>query len=140
MGARQARHRARRSKYDSTGRLSYQAIGVLQCGQRERGRTIDSPWGSRATTTLRKEPMQAPTPAAQTRTSWCSELSPARPEASMRDPCAFHLEMRVPGVPVRRDLWGCRESGTATLPAGSKTPMTSAESKDDQKRHSSLHG
>src|SRR2546427_3344029 len=60
MRARQARQRARSQAQETTGTLSYQAIGVAQRGQREPGRTIDSSAGSRWMHTFRKLPMQAP--------------------------------------------------------------------------------
>src|SRR5439155_13432517 len=61
MCARQARQRAPSHAHETSGRLSYQAIGVAQRGQREPGRTIDSSAGSRWMHTFRKLPMQAPT-------------------------------------------------------------------------------
>ncbi len=45
--------------------LSYQEMGVPQPGQRDRGRTTDSPAGTRAMTTFRKLPTTAPTTTAQ---------------------------------------------------------------------------
>jgi len=51
------------------GMLSYQAIGRLHCGQRERGRTMDSPAGRRAMTTFKNEPMSAPKTPAYVSTS-----------------------------------------------------------------------
>src|SRR2546428_12225674 len=61
MRARQARQRARSQAQETTGTLSYQAIGVAQRGQREPGRTTDSSAGRRWMHTFRKLPMQAPT-------------------------------------------------------------------------------
>ena len=51
----------RRRRKLSTGILSYHLIGVLQTGQRDGGKTIDSPSaGSLRMTTLRKLPTTAP--------------------------------------------------------------------------------
>ena len=47
MGAPQRRQRARSTSHESTGTLSYHAIGAPQPGQRERGRTTDSFRGRR---------------------------------------------------------------------------------------------
>ncbi len=57
----QRRQRPRRTSHESTGMLSYQAIAARHSGHRERGRTIDSPAGTRAMTTFRKLPIVAPT-------------------------------------------------------------------------------
>src|ERR687894_1956817 len=67
MGSPQRRQRPRSRSHESTGTLSYGAIGAPQPGQRERGRTSDSPRGRRWITTFRKLPMSAPrTPASAT--------------------------------------------------------------------------
>src|SRR5579875_166000 len=60
MRPRQRRQRAPSQSQERSGRLSYQAIGAAQCGQRERGRTTDSSAGRRWMQTLRKLPTQAP--------------------------------------------------------------------------------
>src|SRR5207244_13349507 len=60
MRARQPRQRAPSHAHETSGRLSYQAIGVARRGQREPGRTIDSSAGSRWMQTFRKLPMQVP--------------------------------------------------------------------------------
>src|SRR5829696_2026892 len=66
MGARQARQRTRSSRQPSTGTLSCQATGWPQAGQREPGRTSDSPRGTRWMTTLAKEPKARPSRPAST--------------------------------------------------------------------------
>src|SRR3954453_17562538 len=58
--ALQCRQRARRSSQDTTGTLSLGAIGAPHEGQGHRGRTTDSPRGTRQMTTLRNDPMSRP--------------------------------------------------------------------------------
>src|SRR5512142_2726047 len=65
----QRRQRARSAIQETTGRLSYQAMGAPQRGQRERGRTMDSPRGRRAMTTFAKLPSAAPRTGTQATTS-----------------------------------------------------------------------
>ena len=43
-----------------TGRLSYGLMRAVQCGQRERGDTMDVPSGIRVMQTLRKLPTMSP--------------------------------------------------------------------------------
>jgi hypothetical protein len=50
--------------HDATGMLSRAFIRVPQLGQCDGGRTIDSPRGTRQTTTFRKLPAAAPNSAA----------------------------------------------------------------------------
>ena len=47
-------------RYERSGMLSAARIGVPQLAQRDRGRTIDSPAGTRAMQTLKKLPQTAP--------------------------------------------------------------------------------
>src|SRR5919198_1698932 len=56
----QPRQRPRRTRYESTGTLSYHAIGVAQTRHAEPGLTIDRRSGTRAATTLRKLPIASP--------------------------------------------------------------------------------
>src|SRR5947199_6690654 len=60
MGTPQQRARPRRSSQDTTGTLSRAAMGAPHRGHRLRGRTTDSPAGTRAITTLRKLPTSRP--------------------------------------------------------------------------------
>ena len=62
-----ARQRPRSARNDSTGMLSYHFSSALQPGQAEPGRTRLRPAGTRATTTLRKLPMESPKRATATR-------------------------------------------------------------------------
>src|SRR6266404_5309633 len=57
--------RARCRIQESTGILSYQAIGLPQRGHRLPGETMLRPFGTRAITTLRKLPTTAPTAKTQ---------------------------------------------------------------------------
>ena len=59
-GAAQCRHRPRSQSHDRIGTLSYQAIGVRQCGQRDAGETTERSSGMRWMQTLRKLPTEAP--------------------------------------------------------------------------------
>src|SRR6202171_3844926 len=65
MGRPQLRQRARSRIQESTGMLSYQAIGLPQRGHRLPGETMLRPFGTRAITTLRKLPTTAPTAKTQ---------------------------------------------------------------------------
>src|SRR5262245_40907237 len=56
----QARQRPRSSAYESSGTLSYQAIGVSQLMHAEPGETSDRRSGTRAATTFRKLPTARP--------------------------------------------------------------------------------
>src|SRR6266540_4464781 len=70
MGDRQDRQRPRSSSQETSGRLSRQAIGVSQAGQRDPGRTTDSRRGTRWMTTLANEPAARPSsPASEATTS-----------------------------------------------------------------------
>src|SRR2546422_2880258 len=64
MGLRHQRHLPRSQSQEKTGMLSRHAIGCLQCGQVERGRSSDSSRGSRRMHTLRKLPTQRPSSTA----------------------------------------------------------------------------
>src|SRR2546427_5065753 len=66
IGSRQWRHRPLSSSHDTTGMLSRQAMGCLQRGQADGGRSSDRSFGSRTMQTLRKLPTQRPTTAAPT--------------------------------------------------------------------------
>ena len=74
IGARQERQRPASRIHESTGTLSYAAIGLPQCGQREPGNAIDSSRGSRCTITFRKLPTTRPSSPAAT--------SPSEPSAA----------------------------------------------------------
>ena len=69
MGARQDRQRPRSSSQETSGRLSRQAIGVSQAGQRDPGRTTDSRRGTRWMTTLANEPAASPSSPASEATA-----------------------------------------------------------------------
>src|SRR5205809_1044593 len=56
----QLRHRPRSTTQPRTGTLSLLAISTPQVGHRERGRTTDSPAGTRAVTTVMKLPSASP--------------------------------------------------------------------------------
>ena len=58
--APQARHRPRSISQDTTGMLSTLRSGVPQLGHRDRGRTRESPAGTRWITTVRKLPNTKP--------------------------------------------------------------------------------
>src|SRR5439155_6196610 len=58
--APQLRHRPRSSAHPRIGTLSLLAISTPQMGHRERGRTTDSPAGTRAVTTVMKLPSASP--------------------------------------------------------------------------------
>src|SRR5215210_6426107 len=60
MLALQCRHRPRKSRYESTGMLSRQAIGVPHSMHADAGETIDARRGTRAATTFRKLPSASP--------------------------------------------------------------------------------
>src|SRR6266446_4803161 len=60
------RHLPRSHNHEKTGILSRQAMGCLQFGHVERGRSSDSSRGSRRMQTLRKLPTQRPTSTAAT--------------------------------------------------------------------------
>src|SRR5579863_3701880 len=87
MGARQARQRPRRTRYDRIGMLSAARMGAPQLPQRDPGRTTDSPRGTRAMTTLKKLPQTAPnspaTAVAQGDDRRKARLSPMRVDAKV---------------------------------------------------------
>jgi hypothetical protein len=56
MGALQPEHFPRSHSHETTGMFSYQGSWWPHFGQRERGRTMLSPSGTRAMTTFRKLP------------------------------------------------------------------------------------
>jgi hypothetical protein len=58
--ARHVRQRPRSTSQLTIGMLSYHAIAVPHCGQRERGATIEPPVGHRLMQTFKNEPMVAP--------------------------------------------------------------------------------
>src|SRR3954468_16737802 len=60
IGLPQWRHRPRRSSQDTTGMSSRGVIGSPHLGQCDRGRTTDSPRGTRQITTLRNDPISRP--------------------------------------------------------------------------------
>src|SRR3954470_22267684 len=60
IGLPQCRQRPRRSSQDTTGMSSRGVIGSSHLGQCDRGRTTDSPRGTRQMTTLRNDPMSSP--------------------------------------------------------------------------------
>src|SRR5919198_991863 len=60
MGASQPRQRPRKRIQEAIGTLSRVRSRMPQAGQRDPGRTIDSPLGSRWATTLRNDPTAAP--------------------------------------------------------------------------------
>src|SRR3954467_4887911 len=60
IGVPQWRHRPRRSSQDTTGMSSRGVIGSPHLGQCDRGRTTDSPRGTRQITTLRNDPISRP--------------------------------------------------------------------------------
>src|SRR5215210_6202272 len=60
MRCPKSRQRPCSSSQDRSGTLSRARISVSQPGQRERGLTIDWPFGTRWITTLRKLPITAP--------------------------------------------------------------------------------
>src|SRR6266540_4452457 len=64
MGLWHQRHLPRSHSQDKTGMLSRQAMGCLQCGHVERGRSSDWSRGSRRIHTLRKLPTQRPSSTA----------------------------------------------------------------------------
>src|SRR5436309_5711686 len=66
MGLWHQRHLPRSHSQEMTGMLSRQAIGCLQCGHVDRGRSSDWSRGSRRMHTLRKLPTQRPTSTAAT--------------------------------------------------------------------------
>ena len=61
--APQDRHRPRRSSHETTGMLSRDPITAPQRGQADRGSTMERFWGTRSTTTVRKEPNRRPNAA-----------------------------------------------------------------------------
>src|SRR5690242_8762679 len=66
MPARQSRQRPRSSSHETTGISSRGRMPASQAGQCERGRTTDSPRGTRWMTTFRNDPTTRPTAAAKT--------------------------------------------------------------------------
>src|SRR5688500_13854811 len=58
------RHRPRRSSHENTGMLSRAPISAPHAGHRDRGRTIDSPFGSRYAATVMKLPTTSPNGSA----------------------------------------------------------------------------
>src|SRR3954465_4125717 len=60
MRVPQSRQWPRSKSQERIGTLSRARISVPQPGQRERGRTIDSPFGTRWITTFKKLPITAP--------------------------------------------------------------------------------
>ena len=60
IGAWQWRHLPPSASQLMTGTLSYGLMRVAQCGQRERGDTMDVPSGIRVMQTLRKLPTMSP--------------------------------------------------------------------------------
>src|SRR5882762_5630988 len=69
MGVWHQRHLPRSHSQEKTGMLSRQAMGCLQFGHVERGRSSDSSRGSRRMHTLRKLPMQRPSSTAPATTT-----------------------------------------------------------------------
>jgi hypothetical protein len=59
-------HLPRSASHENTGMFSYQGNAWPHRGHFERGRTMLSPAGTRAITTLRKLPMQSPVRPSQT--------------------------------------------------------------------------
>src|SRR5438874_13539960 len=97
MGRPQLRHFARRTSHETTGMLSYQAMRAPQRGQLDGGETMLRPFGTRAITTLRKLPRQAPT--ANTQTS----INRANAAALMRAMRAQPARARRTGSPASGD-------------------------------------
>src|SRR5205814_5349384 len=96
------RHFARRTSHEITGMLSYQAMRAPQRGQFDGGETMLPPLGTRAITTLRKLPRQAPT------TNTDTSIKRANAAALMR------WERAPPAAPARRT--GSPASGDAAPP------------------------
>src|SRR5882724_921285 len=67
MGWWHQRHLPRSHNHEKTGILSRQAMGCLQLGHVERGRSSDSSRGSRKIQTLRKLPTHRPSSTAPAR-------------------------------------------------------------------------
>src|SRR5687768_8547051 len=74
MGASQERQRPRSRTQETSGTLSRDRMGAPQLGHRERGRTIDSPRGTRWTATVRKLPKTSPNGSASRMRSATSKV------------------------------------------------------------------
>ena len=59
-------HFPRNARYERIGMFCHHVIGALHFGQCDGGETIDSPRGTRQTTTLRNEAIAAPIANAKT--------------------------------------------------------------------------
>src|SRR5579884_2976575 len=60
MGTPHLRQRPRSASHETTGTLSYQAIGSLHARHADPGETIDRRSGTRAATTFRNDPTARP--------------------------------------------------------------------------------
>src|SRR5918997_902452 len=115
MGSAHPRQRPRSASQLSTGTFSNHAISCSQRGQRERGRTTESPRGQREMQTFRNEPMQAPTKAA----SAASRVRSAKTSLTWGGSRAKLVEENAGGdrhverLDARRDAQGDEPRGAA---------------------------
>src|SRR5262245_36770926 len=84
MPAPQFRHLPRKTSHDTTGMLSYQAIGFLQWGQVDGGEMSDCSCGSRRMHTLRKLPIHRPMMVTATATNGSAAMRHLVQEDSRR--------------------------------------------------------
>src|SRR5918995_2015536 len=85
IGVRHERQRPRSRTYETTGRLSYQAIGAAQLMQAEPGCTIERCRGTRAARTLRKLPSARPGANATAASARFTKLLSAKDYAELND-------------------------------------------------------
>src|SRR5437870_1537067 len=96
IGIAQARQRPRRSAKESSGRLSYHAIGAPQPGHAEPGRQRLRRSGRRTITTFRKLPMARP------RRQTAASAAAGAASASARSITSPRREQRGPDLPPHR--------------------------------------
>src|SRR5437667_7069810 len=96
IGIAQARQRPRRSAKESSGRLSYHAIGAPQPGHAEGGRQRLRRSGRRTITTFRKLPMARP------RRQTAASAAAGAASASARSITSPRREQRGPDLPPHR--------------------------------------